>query len=184
MEGKFNLLANGDSLRDDLDSLLTQLTSTLSDPHSQFLKQYSITYNSLLASQHLLDQWLSIQDKLTDLDKLCKLLDIKKLPEFTHYEAAERAYKQISKQTLIKGAESGVKLSKLLSSASEDKMIEIDANLSRVESVVKSIVGERRKSYPVFYLFPEKTLVKLITEPNHEDIEQAALLMLPGLHSL
>ena len=112
------------------------------------------------------------------------MLDIKKLPEYTYYEVAERAYKQISKQTLIKGAESGVKLSKLLSSASEDKMVEIDSNLSRVESIVKAIVGERRKSFPAFYLFPDSILTKLITEPTHDDIEQAALQMLPGLHSL
>ncbi len=63
---------------------------------------------------------------------MCRLLDIKKLADYAFFENGERIYKQISKATLVKGAESGVKLGKLLQSATDDKLTEIKFNLSKV----------------------------------------------------
>jgi hypothetical protein len=67
VEGRFNLISNGPALREELNTVLLALTQTLADPHSQSLKQYSITYESLLSNQQLLEQWLSIQDRLSEL---------------------------------------------------------------------------------------------------------------------
>jgi len=59
-------------------------------------------------------------------------LDIKKLPDYNFFENAERIYKQISKPMQSKGAETGVRLGKLLMIGIEEKFTEINANMERV----------------------------------------------------
>ena len=67
VEGRFNLISNGATLREDLNKVLLLMTDNLADPFSQSLKQYSITYETLLSSQQILEEWLSIQDRLSEL---------------------------------------------------------------------------------------------------------------------
>lgn len=66
-----------------------------------------------MASQSF-DVWLRIQEKIVEIEKSCRLLDIKKLPDYNFFENAERIYKQITKLMSNKGAETGVRIGKLL----------------------------------------------------------------------
>ena len=66
-----------------------------------------------MASQSF-DVWLRIQEKIVEIEKSCSLLDIKKLPDYNFFENAERIYKQITKLMSNKGAETGVRIGKLL----------------------------------------------------------------------
>jgi hypothetical protein len=132
-EGRFMVITNGEALRGELDRVLADLATLLSNPHAQSLKQYSITYDSLFAAQEALDTWLKVQERIVEVEKQCRLLDIKKLPDFNYFENAERLYKQVSKAMSNKGAESGVRVGKLMVTGVEEKLAEIDTNLSRVE---------------------------------------------------
>jgi hypothetical protein len=78
------------------------------------LKQYSITYDIILMASQSFDAWLRVQDKIVEIEKNCRLLDIKKLPDYNFFENAERIYKQITKLMSNKGAETGVRIGKLL----------------------------------------------------------------------
>ena len=78
------------------------------------MKQYSITYDIILLASQSFDVWLKIQEKIVDIEKSCRLLDIKKLPDYNFFENAERIYKQITKLMSNKGAETGVRIGKLL----------------------------------------------------------------------
>ena len=49
-----------------------------------------------------------------EIEKNCRLLDIKKLPDYNFFENAERIYKQITKLMSNKGVETGVRIGKLL----------------------------------------------------------------------
>lgn len=61
----------------------------------------------------------------------------------------------MTKATTIKGAELGVRLGKLITSVTDDKIAEIDTNLSKVQDNIKSILFEHRKLFPAFYLFED-----------------------------
>ncbi len=78
------------------------------------MKQYSITYDIILLASQSFDVWLRIQEKIVEIEKSCRLLDIKKLPDYNFFENAERIYKQITKLMSNKGAETGVRIGKLL----------------------------------------------------------------------
>jgi hypothetical protein len=54
---------------------------------------------------------------------------------------------------LVKGAEAGLKLGKLLLGATEDKLAEIAHNLDKVQDSITSILAEHRRAFPTFYLF-------------------------------
>jgi hypothetical protein len=60
-----------------------------------------------------------VQDRLVRIDKICKLLDIKKLPDYNHFENAERFYKTLTKLFVNKNLESGIKLPKILASGAD-----------------------------------------------------------------
>jgi hypothetical protein len=90
----------------------------------------------------------------------------------------------MTKATTVKGAEMGVRLSKLIVSVTEDKIAEIDCNLGKVEDNIRSILSEHRKMFPAFYLFNDSELITLITEPTHEGIERATKKILPGVGRL
>lgn len=49
----------------------------------------------------------------------------------------------------------GVRLGKLLVSVTDDKIAQIDINLSKVYDNIKSILFEHRKIFPAFYLFED-----------------------------
>ena len=67
-----------------------------------------------------------------EIEKSCRLLDIKKLPDYNFFENAERIYKQITKLMSNKGAETGVRIGKLLVFGVEEKLSEIEGSLTRV----------------------------------------------------
>lgn len=112
--------------------MLGELAGLLSNPHAQSLKQYSITYDSVVGAQEALEGWLRVQERIVEVERHCRLLDIKKLPDYNYFENAERLYKQASKAMTNKGAESGVRLGKLLTPGIEEKLGEIESNLLRV----------------------------------------------------
>ena len=57
----------------------------LANPHAQSLKQYSITYESVFAAQEALEGWLRVQERIVEVEKQCRLLDIKKLPDYNYF---------------------------------------------------------------------------------------------------
>ena len=67
-----------------------------------------------------------------EIEKSCRLLDIKKLPDYNFFENAERIYKQITKLMSNKGAETGVRIGKLLVFGVEEKLSEIEGSLTKV----------------------------------------------------
>jgi hypothetical protein len=79
------VISNGDTLKVDLDKVLGYLAQLLANPHAQSLKQYSITYDSLFSAQEALEIWLRVQDRLVEVEKQCRLLDIKKLPDYNYF---------------------------------------------------------------------------------------------------
>lgn len=164
--------------------MLFDLTTLLSNPHAQSLKQYSITYDSLFAAQESFENWLRVQDKIVEVEKNCRLLDIKKLPDYNFFENAERLYKQITKPMSNKGAETGVRVGKLLVAGIEEKLSEIELNLRKVEDNIKGILRDHRRIFPSFYLFTDAELLRLITEQSHQSIEWAAKALIPSISRL
>jgi hypothetical protein len=57
----------------------------------------------------------------------------------------------------------------------------VSTNLNKVEDIITNILGEHRKAFPAFFLFSDQELLKIITDTSHENIEQAAKRLLPGL---
>ena len=80
-----------------------------------------------------------MQERIIEFERYCRLLDLKKLPDFNHYESAERLYKVISKG-MSKGSEVGPRLGKLFSPGTEEKLIEIQSNLNRIEDNISIIL--------------------------------------------
>lgn len=178
------IITNGEGLRDELDKVLFDLTTLLSNPHAQSLKQYSITYDSLFAAQDSFENWLRVQERIVEVEKNCRLLDIKKLPDYNFFENAERLYKQITKPMSNKGAETGVRIGKLLVAGIEEKLSEIELNLRKVEDNIKGILRDHRRIFPSFYLFTDAELLRLITEQSHQSIEWAAKALIPSIARL
>lgn len=127
---------------------------------------------------------MHVQERIVEVEKQCRLLDIKKLPDYNFFENAERLYKQASKAMSNKGAEAGVRLGKLLTLGIEEKMGEIENNLSRVEDNIKGILREHRRIFPSFYLFSDAELLRLITEQSHQSLEWAAQRLNPSIARL
>lgn len=184
VEGKFTVIANGPALRSEVEEILVGVACMLENPHAQALRQYSISYESLSVAQESLEEWLGLQDRLVEVEKQCRLLDIKKLPDYNFYENAERIYKQISKPMLSKGAEAGVRLAKLLLPALDDKFHELTNNLQRVEDNIRAILRDHRRIFPSFYLFDDQEVLRLITEPTPQALTHAAARLAPAIASL
>lgn len=85
MEGRFAIIANGEALRGELDTVVGEVARLLANPHAQSLKQYSITYDSVFAAQEALEGWLRVQDRIVEVERQCRLLDIKKLPDYNYF---------------------------------------------------------------------------------------------------
>lgn len=51
----------------------------------------------------------------------------------------------------------------------------------KVEENIKNFLTDRRNAFPQFYLFSDAKLLRIITENSHENIEEAAKCLLPGL---
>lgn len=119
-----------------------------------------------------------------EVEKNCRLLDIKKLPDYNFFENAERLYKQITKPMSNKGAETGVRIGKLLVAGVEEKLGEIEVNLKKVEDNIKGILRDHRRIFPSFYLFTDAELLRLITEQSHQSIEWAAKALIPSISRL
>lgn len=62
--------------------MITEMSKILSNKFSQNLRQYTVTYDSLISNYNAFDYWMKVQAKMINLDKTCKLLDVKKIPDY------------------------------------------------------------------------------------------------------
>ena len=62
------------------------------------------------------------------------------MTDYNYFQNAERAYKQINKPMLSKGAEGGVKLNKLFIANIEENFTQIIINLQKVEENICNIL--------------------------------------------
>lgn len=65
--------------------MLKTLCTIFSNPFSQTLRQYSLTYDTLIQYYNTFEHWLLTQEHLLKIDSMCKLLDIKKLPDYSQF---------------------------------------------------------------------------------------------------
>ena len=68
--------------------MISKMSEILVNPFASKVKMYSITYDSLVQYLKTYEQWVLVQNKLLKIDKISKLLDIKKLPDYSMLEAA------------------------------------------------------------------------------------------------
>lgn len=68
--------------------MLSQLTTALAHPFASGIKQYTVTYESIMDALQVFENWVMMQKKLIDIDHRCRQLDIKKLQEYSNFENA------------------------------------------------------------------------------------------------
>lgn len=62
-----------------------------------------------------------------------------------------------------RNVDNGVKMAKLFVNGLDEKLIEMDECLKKVEDNIRLLLEDHRKNYPPFYLFDDEKLFKIIT---------------------
>lgn len=65
--------------------MIRTLSGILANSFSQTLRQYSVTYDSLLGYYNTFENWMLMQGKLLRVDSQCKFFDVKKLPDYSQF---------------------------------------------------------------------------------------------------
>jgi hypothetical protein len=62
-----------------------------------------------------------------------------------------------------RNVDNGVKMAKLFVNGLDEKLVEMDESLKKVEDNIRVLLEEHRKNYPSFYLYDDDKLFKIIT---------------------
>ena len=102
-------------------------------------------------------------------------------------ENAEKSYKVILKYLLGRNVESSFKLTKLTtpSVVIDDKLQECEQSLNLLEENIHQLFHENCRSFPLFYQFTDKELLKIFTDTNHSaNISFVIKRLIPVINNL